>query len=339
MLNSPTLAQIAPLPASAPAVRPYLGMPELEPAPALSHFEFWPARLFYLPVWAWVGWLSLRHGGVRLPLIANPRLPAGGLYGESKTDILDSVRGATRAWVAPYISLVRGAGDPCREAEAAVQVLGRAGLALPVVAKPDLGCRGAGVRPVRTLSELADYLAAFPVGERLLLQRLIDVEGEAGVFYVRLPGEARGEILSLTLKYFPHVIGDGTSTLGELIASDPRAGQVAHLYRERHADRLDTIVPRGEAIRLAFAGSHSRGAIFRDGTHLVTEAMRARFDEIASAIPEFWFGRFDVRFAEFEALQRGDGAVDDVRSERLSALIAPRLAVLRAPKPAVAETR
>jgi len=39
------------------------------------------------------------------------------------------------------------------------------------------------------------------------------------------------------------------------------------------------------------------------------------------------------------SVQRGDGAVDDVRSERLSALIAPRLAVLRAPKPAVAETR
>ena len=61
----------------------------------------------------------------------------------------------------------------------------------------------------------------------------------------------------------------------------------------------------GTAIRLAFAGSHSRGAIFRDGTHLVTPAMEARFDAIAQALPEFWFGRFDVRFADFAQVRAG----------------------------------
>jgi len=63
----------------------------------------------------------------------------------------------------------------------------------------------------------------------------------------------------------------------------------------------------GEAIRLAFAGSHSRGAIFRNGTHLVTPQMEARFDAIAKALPEFHFGRFDVRFEEFTQLQAGHG--------------------------------
>ncbi len=315
MLNKLTFDAPAFTPASPPApessgrpkLRPHLGMPPLEPAPPLSHFEFWPARLFYLPVWIWVAWLSLRHGSVRMPLVANPHFPAGGLFGESKADILDLVPGTARDWVAPYICMVRGTGDPEADADAALAALSAADLALPVVAKPDLGCRGAGVRPVHSRAELVAYLAAFPVGERLLLQRLIDVEGEAGVFYVRLPGEEKGQILSLTLKYFPHVIGNGISTLGELIAADPRAGKVEHLYRARHADRLHTVLPKGEAFRLAFAGSHSRGAIFRDGTHLVTEAMRARFDAVASAIPEFWFGRFDVRFAEFEAFKCGEG--------------------------------
>ena len=65
-------------------------------------------------------------------------------------------------------------------------------------------------------------------------------------------------------------------------------------------------MPRaGEAVRLAFAGSHSRGAIFRDGSHLVTPAMEARFDAIARALPEFWFGRFDVRFADFAQVRAG----------------------------------
>jgi hypothetical protein len=282
-------------------------MPPLEEAPPLSMFEFWPASLFYAPVWLWMLVLSVRHLGVRLPLVANPSITAGGLVGESKTAVLGLPGPAAAAWFAPHLPFGRGhdrAGDACRRALAAVA---DAGLALPLVAKPDLGCRGAGVRPVRTAAELEAYLAGFPVGERLVLQELIDWEGEAGVFWVKLPGTAKGQILSITLKYFPHVLGDGRSTLEQLIRADPRAGQLAHLYLGRHSARLREVLADGEPFRLAFAGSHSRGAIFRDGTHLVTPEMEARFEAICSDIQEFWFGRFDVRFRDIADLQRGEG--------------------------------
>lgn len=282
-------------------------MPPLAPAPALSFFEFWPAWLFYLPVWAWVAWLSLRHRGVRLPLVANPLFPAGGLFGEVKSDILDQLRGDAERWVARYVKIARGDGAPDRVAEAAIARAHAEGLAFPLVAKPELGCRGAGVRPVRDLAELTAYVAGFPHGEAFLLQTLVDAEGEAGVFYVREPGAARGEIISLTLKYFPYVIGDGRQTLEQLIRADPRAGCLSHLYLGRHAARLGDVLAPGEPFRLAFAGSHSRGAIFRDGAPLVTEAMRERFDRIARAVPEFWFGRFDIRFADFADVQNGEG--------------------------------
>jgi hypothetical protein len=75
----------------------------------------------------------------------------------------------------------------------------------------------------------------------------------------------------------------------------------------RHVARLDAVPAAGESIRLAFAGSHSRGAIFRNGTHLVTPEMEARFDAIAQAMPEFHFGRFDVRFERFDEVQLGRG--------------------------------
>jgi hypothetical protein len=299
------LAEGAPVQASLWPV-PHAGMPPIGGGPALSPFEFWSPKLFYLPVWAWVILLSIRHGGVRLPLLANPLFPAGGLYGESKSQILDQIGGPARDWVAPYVVVTRTpdlAAD-MRKAQSQAQ---EAGLHLPLVAKPDLGCRGAGVRPVRSLAELEDYLAGFPEGERLLLQRMVDQEGEAGIFYVRVPGEERGEIFSLTLKYFPYVIGDGRSSLEALIMADPRAGQLSHLYLPRHHDQLQSVLEPGRPFRLAFAGSHSRGAIFRDGTHLVTEQLRARIDSIARSIPEFWFGRFDVRFGDIEDVQRGEG--------------------------------
>lgn len=276
-------------------------MPPLEPAPPLSRFEFWPAPLFYAPVWAWIVLLAIRHRGIRLPLVANPGLPASGLVGESKSAVLDSIEGGARAAVAPYVA------TPKSSLAAALATIRAAGLAFPIVAKPDLGCRGAGVRPVRCEAELDAYLDGFPDGQTIVFQKLIDVEGEAGVFYVREPGRRRGEIFSLTLKYFPHVVGDGRSTLRELILADPRAGPLARLYLHRHARRLEAIVPAGERVRLAFAGSHSRGAIFRDGRAHVTEELRARFDAIADAIPGFCFGRFDVRFADFEAFRRGEG--------------------------------
>ncbi|HZG08145.1 MAG TPA: hypothetical protein VEZ70_04095 [Allosphingosinicella sp.] len=285
---------------------PHAGMPPIGGGPPLSPFEFWPPRLFYLPVWAWVIALSIRHRGVRLPLIANPLFPAGGLYGESKSQILDLIGGNAARWIAPYV-VVERKEDLANDVRTARALLETAGLGLPLVAKPDLGCRGAGVRPLRATDDLEKYLQAFPVGERLLLQRMVDQEGEAGIFYIRLPGEERGEIFSLTLKYFPYVIGDGASTLEQLIMADPRAGALSHLYLPRHADWLNMVLERGHPFRLAFAGSHSRGAIFRDGTHLVTEALRARIDEIARSIPEFWFGRFDLRFADIEELRRGEG--------------------------------
>lgn len=301
-----------PEPAAAP--RPHQGMPPLDTTGApLSFYEFWPMWAFYPPVALYAAWLMLRHRGVLLPTVANPSFPGGGFVGESKAEILALAVRHARDWVAPFVALDRPtlaeqavAGSTLdAELDEALARLRDAGLALPVVGKPDLGCRGAGVRLLRDAAALRAYLAAFPRGARLLLQRYVPHEGEAGVFYCRRPGEARGRIVSLTLKYFPYVHGDGRRTLRELILADPRAGRVPHLYLARHAARLDEVPPAGAAIRLAFAGSHSRGAIFRDGTAFVTPAMEARFEAIARSLPEFHFGRFDIRFADFEAVRRG----------------------------------
>jgi hypothetical protein len=290
-----------------PAVtRPHQGMPPLdESGPPLSFFEFWPMWAFYPPVMAYAAWLMLRHRGVLLPTAANPSFPGGGLFGESKAEILALARAQLGDWVAPFVRIHRQ-GEAHEQWPAVLQALADARLTLPVVAKPDLGCRGAGVKLVKSAADLFDYLAAFPDGASLVLQRLVPHVGEAGIFYCRRPGERRGRIVSITLKYFPHVYGDGVRTLRQLIHDDPRAGRLAHLYLHRHAARLDSVPARGEAIRLAFAGSHSRGAIFRNGTHLVTPAMEARFEALARQLPEFHFGRFDIRFADFAELQRGE---------------------------------
>jgi hypothetical protein len=277
------------------------------PQRVLSPFEFWPAPVFYAPVFAYWICLGLRHGSLTLPTIANPEMEGGGICGESKTELFASMSAEGRRWLAPYVSARRG-GRPTVEDDRAclLRRMREAGLDFPVVAKPDVGCHGAGVRVLREPSALRGYLEAFPSGERLLLQRLIDCEGEAGIFYVRRPGEQRGRIFSFTLKFFPQVLGDGSATLEQLILRDPRAGRVSHLYLPRHRDRLGWVPAPGEKVRLVFAGNHCKGAIFRNGISLVTPALTARFDQLAKTIPSFHFGRFDVRFDSLSRLLAGE---------------------------------
>jgi hypothetical protein len=163
-----------------------------------------------------------------------------------------------------------------------------------------------GVRLAKNPAELAAYVTAYPPGQTILFQEFVDYEPEAGIFYVRLPNADKGTIFSITLKYFPRIMGDGRSTIQELIKKDPRAGKISHVYLPRHADQLERVLAPGERFRLNFAGSHSRGTIFRDGNAYITRSMIDTFDRIAKTIPEFYFGRFDVRFPDFHALQTGE---------------------------------
>ncbi len=285
------------------------GLPPLdETAPPLSHFETWRPVVFYFPLFLQWAWLGLRYRGLTLPTVANPLFPVGGLIGESKAQILDTIQDPeARSLVAPYIVLPMPEGeDRTVLLNQALDRMNEEGLAFPVVAKPDIGCRGAGVRLTRSVEDLDAYLERFPRGDSVVLQELVPYEAEAGVFYIRRPSEPKGRIFSFTLKYFPYVTGDGSSTLRQLIEADPRAGRLAHLYLPRHSDHLDTVLPEGRTYRLAFAGSHSRGTIFKNGNAHITPEMTEVFDRVSKAIPEFYFGRFDVRFRSLDDLQRGE---------------------------------
>jgi hypothetical protein len=275
--------------------------------PVVSFFEFWPSWAFYGPIAAYWIALGLRHGSVSLPTAANPNITLGGLCGESKRSILDQVSGTQQGALARYTGIVTHGSNPHADLAAAELATAAAGFTYPMVAKPDVGCNGTGVRLVADQADLLGYLSAFPRNEGLLLQEFIRHDGEAGLFYVREPGERAGRLTSITLKYPPSVIGDGRSTLRELILADPRAGQVPHLYLPRLARRLHEVPASGELVRLVFVGNHCKGSIFRNGIELATPALTTRIDELAQSMPEFHFGRIDVRFESSQALARGEG--------------------------------
>ena len=287
------------------------GLPELntDDGRSVSPFEFWPAWVFYTPVIVQCLWLGLRYRNLSLPLIANPSIALSGLVGESKHAVLNLAGDKARQWIAPYIVVQQQHAQQQiidQQLQTIYTHLETAGLHFPLVAKPDIGCRGAGVRLLETDDHLRDYLHAFPTGHRFLLQKKAPYSAEAGVFYMRHPGAERGQIFSIALKYTPFVVGDGVSTLGELIEQDKRAGLVQHLYLPRHQHRLDKVIPAGKKFPLAFSGSHCRGSIFRNGNHLITDALTQQLDEITRDIPGFYYGRLDIKFKDVESLMAGE---------------------------------
>jgi hypothetical protein len=180
----------------------------------------------------------------------------------------------------------------------------RNGWSWPVVIKPDVGQRGAGVRSIRDVSQLADYLAA--TSSALLLQPFHDGPYEAGIFYYRFPGQPHGRIFSITDKQFPVITGDGRSTIAELVAAHPRYRLQAALFLRRHLAVREQVLAEGERFQLAFAGNHAQGTLFRDGRHLLSPALEQRVDDIARRIPGFFIGRFDVRYGSVDGFKAGE---------------------------------
>lgn len=275
----------------------------------LSFFEFWPGWLFYIPLKIYGVWLTIRYGGLTLPTIANPLFEVGGYVGESKTQLMDQIPASLAPIVAQYTTVKRtGEDDNTLEADmaAAKAAMTAKGIVYPIVAKPDIGCRGMGVWRIFNDDDLRAYLRLYPAGESMMLQTLHDFPHEVGLFYIRHPDWDKGFIFSLTEKHFASVTGDGVTALKDLILNHPRAGKIAHIYLERHKDKLDYVVPAGEKYRIAFAGSHSRGTIFKNGADLITPTMNETWDRISKQIPEFYFGRFDVRYNTIEDVKKGE---------------------------------
>ena len=282
------------------------GMPALVKSEKdVSFFEFWPLWLMYIPVaLQWLA-LAIRNRSLFLPFIANPKLPVSGFVGVGKSEIMAQATGRCAETILPWICHTIDATPHNSQADEIAGIAADKDIHFPFVCKPNLGCRGSGVKLIADRQQLSAYLDSYPNNTGIIVQRLATWEPEAGVFYVRMPGSASGEIVSLALKYSPYVVGDGVSTLEKLISRDSRASRLQHLYSNRHRENLNKVIDRGEKYRLVFSISHCRGAIFRDGSEFITEELTNQIDRIMRDLPEFYYGRLDIKFPDTESLMQG----------------------------------
>jgi len=268
----------------------------------LTHWEYWPTWMTYMPVAVYVVGLMLKHRSATVFTAANPAILAGGFVGESKIDILRGL-GASHEWVARsgFIDGELSTGEKVLRAN---QFMHSCRLHLPVVLKPNAGQRGSGVVVARTWQELRSYLEQSRVDT--VIQEYVPGL-EFGVFYCRKPSDPRGRILSVTEKHLPTVLGDGEKTVEQLILDNRRTLGMARFHLTRRAGILDHVPATGTSVALGDCGSHCRGATFLDGNAVLTPALEDAFEDIARAYDGFFFGRFDVRVKSSQEFMEGRG--------------------------------
>lgn len=280
----------------------------------LTNHEYYPSGVIYLTT-LWAAFRRLASGRGLRPLTAvNPGYSRDGGLKEERKSELDA----------------RFPDDPCVlrcalvEESPDLETRVRRGIELietrpelggyPIIAKPDQGERGRGVRLIRSEQDLRGYAAAHR--EAFVLQRFHPGPIEVGILWIRHPETIAeqqtpaGFIYAINKKDFPEVVGDGKHSLRQLILGHHRHRAQARVFIERLRDQQHLIPNEGERVQIGTFGNHAQGAMFTDGQELITPELSARIDQIASGFRDadgrgFDIGRFDVRCTSYEALMRG----------------------------------
>jgi hypothetical protein len=262
----------------------------------LKSWEYWPFGIVQFPLFIYFAWLSLRARSFIFFSASNPGITMGGMFGESKFEVIKKIPSR-------YIASTLFIKLPITAKEV-THAINAADLHFPVIAKPDLGERGFRVKRIDDEAGMAQYLE----GQRFdfLIQEYVDLPLEFGVFYTRFPNQHKGHVTSVVKKEMLAVMGDGKSTLQQLIMKLDRAKLQWDALKEVYADNLLDVVPDGKRIELVSIGNHCLGTKFLDGSHLINADLHKAFDTISQQIPEFYFGRFDLRCKTIEDLYRGE---------------------------------
>lgn len=262
----------------------------------LTHWEYWPFGVIQFPLFFYYPWLALRAGSLTFFTGSNPGIAMGGMFGESKFDVLQKI---PSGWV-PKTVLVRQPATP----NDVDRIINENCFTYPVIFKPDIGERGFMVKRISSAVEIASYIALMK--HDFLIQELVDYPVELGVFYKRLPNNQNGEVTSIVMKEMLTVTGDGHSSLAELILRNDRAKLQWPVLSETCRNQLNNVLVSGEKREIVSIGNHCLGTKFLNGNALIDSDINSVFDSLSKKIDGFYFGRYDLRCESINHLRRGE---------------------------------
>lgn len=259
------------------------------------NYEYWPWWLFYLPMTPYWLYQAVRAKSLAFFTAVNPGIEAGGFYGEHKTEIMKNI---SPDYLAKTIFIPFGTA-----LEELPKLLNINALSYPIIAKPNVGERGTSVSKINSQRELQQYHET--ADEDYLIQEFIDFSIELGVLFSRMPNEKIGKVSSVTLKEFLTVIGDGKSTIEQLILNNTRARFQLETLQKRLGNEINEVLVKGESRLLEPIGNHCRGTKFINANHLINRQLDEVFTKVAESYDGFFYGRFDMKVSSFKDLYLG----------------------------------
>lgn len=259
------------------------------------HWEHWPSYMFYIPNLPLAIYLAIKAKSPTFFTATNPAIWNSGDGMESKFETLQLIPEKYR----PNSIIV----EPTDDFSDTLNQIESKKIEFPLIAKPDIGFRGLLVKKINSKSELKKYLEKYPVS--IIVQEFISHKNECGIFYYRNPGEQSGKITSITLKKFLTIIGDGVSTISELVLADTRASLYLDILKEIHKTNLNSIPNNKEKVILTVIGNHSKGTQFIDGNQLINKELTNTIDLLNHQIDGWYYGRIDLKYESIDALQQG----------------------------------
>jgi hypothetical protein len=261
----------------------------------LFNWEYWSMTAVYAPIYFYWFYMCAKARNLFFFNASNPTIENGGFIMERKSDIYNIMPQAYY----PKTLLVKE-GLARTEVK---KIINDANFNFPVIVKPDIGGKGRGVRKIDSLEDAVAYIlyAEFP----MLVQDLVDYKNEAGVFYYRYPWEENGRISGIVAKEFVTVVGDGINNVEKLLQKNERYVLQMDAFKKMPEINFTEVLNIGEEKILVAFGNHARGAKFIDVSNKITPALEKAIDNICKQVPQFYFGRLDIMFTNWQDLTNG----------------------------------
>lgn len=261
----------------------------------LTNWEYWSFNFIYFPVYFYWVWLSIKAKSFFFFNTSNPSIEYGGFAMESKKKIYDLLPKE----IYPKTALLI-ANATLIDIE---NTIDKFQLQFPLVAKPDIGERGTAVKKLSCIKDVLDYKENCRVN--FLLQEWCSYPNEIGLFFCKYPNEKQGFISGIVRKEFLTIKGDGQKSVEDLLKENDRFFLQLKTIKKHKVVNLDTILNEGEEIELVPYGNHCRGTKFIDESKQIDKDLTEVINKICDKIPDFYFGRFDIRFNNYENLKQG----------------------------------
>jgi len=255
---------------------------------------YWVSTLYkYQSLLYWAAY-SIYFRSITFFSAANPAIHLGGMLDDTKTAIYKIVQ---KKYL-PITIVVTQDDDIISKVEFAE-------LSYPVIVKPNVGFKGFMVRRIDDSEELIKVSKAFGNRE-MLIQEFISYEREYSIMCYKLNQETGYKISSFVEKSLPFIIGDGSSTIGQLISKLKSPFLNKELINDKFRERLDEVLPIEHQLIIDHVGNYARGSKFYNRSKEIDNQLHIAINDFFSGMEGLKFGRLDIKASSIGDVKKGN---------------------------------